>query len=371
VKFIHTADWQIGMNTKGMGKAGSLVRDSRVQSIDNIFKVAKKTHAEFILVCGDVFEDNLVSTEDVKKVISVINKYPEMPVYLLPGNHDYLGPGSVYKRTLFASIKNLTVFKDAEPVKYANVTLYPAPIEVNKRVEDPTSCIPNTSKNEGIRIGVAHGSLVGSFYTDQKIEFPIDSNCIQRTGLHYLALGHHHNKRLFTVDGVVRIAYSGTHEQTSFDETESGYCLLVEISDEKAVPIITPFKTGKLAWGLIEAKLSDRLSLSNLSDMLEHEIGKQILKLRVVGHLPFELKSEYDQLIEYHDTHHAFFKVDEDIDYVLPPDVSEIIEINDPIVKRTAECLRAMIEQETNKETQVGLVDSLGYLYKLVKEASQ
>lgn len=371
VLFIHTADWQIGMKATGMGEAGALIRDTRIQSIDNVFKIAQQNQAEFVLVCGDAFEDNQVSTEDVKKVVSIFNQYPEIPVYLLPGNHDYLGPGSVYRHPLFSSVRNLTIFNSSEPVRHGVVTLYPAPIVVNKRTDDPTMCIPDTSGTEGIRIGVGHGSLEGSFYTDQKIEFPIDPNCIQRTGLHYLALGHHHNKRFFPVDGVVRIAYSGTHEQTSFDETESGYCLLVDIPDEKTEPTITPHKTGQLEWGLIETQLSDQLSLNNLSEMLEKEVGKPILKLKVGGQLPFKLKNEYEQLLEYHDTHHPCYKLDISLDYTYPTDISEIIEINDPTVKRTAERLRDLIKGETDEKKKGELVESLGYLYKAVTEASQ
>ena len=371
MKFVHTADWQIGMKATGMGNAGFLVRDTRIQSIDNVFQVAQQNQADFIVVSGDVFEDNLVSKEDVKKVVSVINKYPDMQVFLLPGNHDYLGPGSVYNNRLFSSIENLTIFKNDNPINYKESTIFPAPIEVNKRAEDPTTCIHDTTDTQGIRIGVAHGSLLDSFYTNQKIEFPIDTNCIQRTGLHYLALGHHHNKHLFPNNGVIRMAYSGTHEQTSFEESDSGYCLLVEIQNENTAPIITPHKTGKLEWGLIETQLSDRLSLTNLSEMLKKETRKPILKLKVDGQLPFGLKSEYDQLIEYHDTQHSFFKVDDNLNYLFPTDVSEIIEINDPIVEQTAESLRNMIEQEDNEEKKAILVESLGYLYNKVKENLQ
>ena len=324
-----------------------------------------------MLVCGDVFEDNQVSTEDVKKVVTIINRYPELSVYLLPGNHDYLGPGSIYKHPLFSSVKNLIIFETSEPIKKGDVTFYPAPIEINRRAIDPTTCIPNTSDIEGIRIGVAHGSLEGSFYTEQKIEFPINSNCIQRTGLHYMALGHHHNKRLFPVEGVNRIAYSGTHEQTSFNEKESGYCLLVEIPNENASPIITPFKTGQLEWKLVKAQLSDKLSLDNLSLMLDEEVGKPILKLRVDGELPFILKDEFEKLVDYHDTQHSCFKLDSDVEYKIPTNVSEIIEINDPTVKRTAERLRVMLEQERDEEKKAVIVESLGFLYKAVREVSQ
>lgn len=371
MKFIHTADWQIGMKAIGMGKAAAVVRDSRIHAIENIFEAAKKNDAEFILVCGDVFEDNQVSIETVKKVISIFNKYPEMPIYLLPGNHDYLGPGSVYNQPIFSKVSNLVIFKDSKLVRHNDVTLYPAPIEINKRAEDPTICIPDTSKVNGIKIGVSHGSYEGSFYSEQKIEFPIRNSCIERTRLDYIALGHHHNMHLFDIDGITRIAYSGTHEQTSFNETSSGFSLLVEISSEDKIPRITPIKTGKLDWGLIDFSFSDKLSLTKLSEMLDNEKTKSILKLRLDGKLPFNLKGDVDNLIEFHDTQHTHFKVEFNTQYVVPTDISQIIEINDPIVKRAAELLRYQIEKVTDHEKHAQLVNCLGCLYQTVKEASQ
>lgn len=123
--------------------------------------------------------------------------------------------------------------------------------------------------------------------------------------------------------------------------------------------------------GLINFSLSDKLSLTNLSEMLDNEKTKSILKLRLDGKLPFNLKCDVDQLIEYHDTQHSLLNVESNIEYVVPTDISEIIEINDPIVKRTAELLRYQIENETDHEKHTELVNCLGCLYHVVKEASQ
>ena len=48
-----------------------------------------------------------------------------------------------------------------------------------------------------------------------------------------------------------------------------------------------------------------------------------------------------------------------------------LIEINDPIVKQTAELLRKKIETENDEKRHAELVDCLGCLYKAVQEASQ
>jgi hypothetical protein len=68
-------------------------------------------------------------------------------------------------------------------------------------------------------------------------------------GLDYLALGHFHSKTLYLgSDGVVRMAYCGTHEPTAFGESASGNVLIVEIPHRGATPQIQAVRTGILEW---------------------------------------------------------------------------------------------------------------------------
>jgi len=103
----------------------------------------------------------------------------------------------------------------------------------------------------GIHIGVAHGSLVGESPAPiwEDTDLPIHPSCIARTGIDYLALGHWHSHRNFPDETeTIRIAYSGTHEQTSFDEDRAGECLLVQIEKKGDAPRIEPISTTALFW---------------------------------------------------------------------------------------------------------------------------
>ena len=232
VRFIQTSDWQIGMKGGGLGKAGQIVRETRVKSIDNIFKVAQDKKADFVLLCGDIFEHNMIGQEDVKKVISIFNKYPNIQIYLLPGNHDILGADCVYNRPIFQQLKNLLILNSCEPIEIFNAVLHPCPILSKFTKQNITEAIPIVKKDKNIHIGVAHGSLVGKFATSnlEGVNLPVDPSCVDKTGIDYLALGHWHSFRIFKdTKGVDRIAYSGTHEQTNYNEDNAGYCLLIEI----------------------------------------------------------------------------------------------------------------------------------------------
>ena len=60
MKFLHTADWQIGMKAQSVGEAGARVREERIAAGKRVVEAAHTNGAEFIVVAGDVFEDNAV-----------------------------------------------------------------------------------------------------------------------------------------------------------------------------------------------------------------------------------------------------------------------------------------------------------------------
>jgi DNA repair exonuclease SbcCD nuclease subunit len=97
MRFLHTADWQIGMRATQVGDAGQRVRDERLAAARRVVEVARNAGAEFILVAGDTFEDNGVDRVLVQKAADILAAFGGA-VYLIPGNHDPLVPGSVWER---------------------------------------------------------------------------------------------------------------------------------------------------------------------------------------------------------------------------------------------------------------------------------
>ena len=57
VKFVHTADWQIGMKAAHVGAVGKRVRSERLESARRVVEAAASRQADFIIVAGDTFED--------------------------------------------------------------------------------------------------------------------------------------------------------------------------------------------------------------------------------------------------------------------------------------------------------------------------
>src|ERR1700674_5735857 len=104
VRFVQTADWQLGMRPYYLDeRTQELFAEARFDAIRQIGRVAQHEACDCVVVAGDVFE-NQPDRRTVARALDAMATIP-LPVYLLPGNHDPLEPGSVYRSTAFTSRK--------------------------------------------------------------------------------------------------------------------------------------------------------------------------------------------------------------------------------------------------------------------------
>jgi DNA repair exonuclease SbcCD nuclease subunit len=242
--FIHTADWQIGMRAVHAGSAAQEVRTARLSAAERVCSVASQEGVDFLLLAGDTFEDNSVDRQLIIQVAGILGSIT-IPVFVLPGNHDPLLPGSVWEHPVWKTCSNVTVLRERTPFKVPGGTLLPCPIFSRRSPEDPTSWIANDSA-DGICVVVAHGNAGELMAEDGG--FPIAVDTPARTNADYVALGHWHSTVLFSDGSATRMAYSGTPEATRFGEADSGNILLVRIPVHGAPPQIETRKIGELRW---------------------------------------------------------------------------------------------------------------------------
>ena len=301
VRFIHTSDWQIGMKGGGLGEAGEQVAEQRIETIDRILKIAEEQDADFVVVAGDAFEDNRVSYSDVDRVARIIRAHSDVILHVIPGNHDLPGPGSVWNRIVLRGVPNLRVYLNTDPVEIKEgVVLHPFPVFSRYSGTDPLSKLPDLARINGIHVAIAHGHITTvAFGKDQEsIGLPIDPSHVARSGLDYLALGHWHGTKLIDAHGDrCHIAYSGTHEQTTYDEIDAGNILLVEIEEKGALPRVEVIHSGKLRWGNEQLEFVEDETLDRLERLLS-SADYDLLQLELSGELPESLYPEYQQLLE-------------------------------------------------------------------------
>jgi DNA repair exonuclease SbcCD nuclease subunit len=257
MQFLHTADWQIGMKAAGTGGAAGAVRQARLAAAARVVEMT----ADFLLVAGDTFEDNAVDRALVQQTGEILGRF-RGPVYVLPGNHDPLQPGSVWEHPVWAQFPNLTVIREAAAYAVPGGTLLAAPLRETHSRRDPTACLADLERPEGAVVAMSHGTVEG---VDAGTEHhPIARNACARAGADYLALGHWHSTALYPdAAGAVRMAYCGTHETTKFGERDSGNVLRVRI---EGAPQMETIRTGTLRWYSLEERVQAPGDVAALRD---------------------------------------------------------------------------------------------------------
>jgi DNA repair exonuclease SbcCD nuclease subunit len=236
--FLHTADLQIGMTAGSVGGLAKSIQTARYESLRHILELAALHRAHFVVIAGDLFETNLVSAGLVREVMRLLENAQPMRVYLLPGNHDHLGPDSVYAREEFRRAgSHIHVFTDTSPVvvEDLDLTLYPVPCLETRSPESPARSVRKIQRTRH-HVAVLHGSLPERFGGGQEEDeyFPMTEEELRGLGMDYIALGHWHSLNPDPEkEPLSPFYYSGTPEPTGFGEKKSGNVLLVDLEGGK------------------------------------------------------------------------------------------------------------------------------------------
>jgi len=375
MKFIHTADWQIGMKAAHVGASGERLREARLISARKVVEEARAQGADFILVAGDTFEDNGVDRVLVQKVADILAG-SMISVYVIPGNHDPLVPGSVWDHPVWGELKTVHVLRQAQPLELPGGTLYPCPgLEKHSR-KDPTFWI-NARDAQGIRVGLAHGTVEGMPQVEPDHLIPRDTS--QRTGLDYLALGHWHSTGVFEDSvGAARMAYSGTHETTSFGERDSGNILVVEIAKPGAPPKVTPLRTGCLQWVTIVETLAQEGDLARVRSVVEQVTGPErtLIEVRMSGVLAGPDRTDLGRLSEVLESRFLYHRLDTEGLHLAPEDDRWLEEIPPGILREAGHRLRELANpsRAAGRESKVSpkiAAQALMELYALQQETER
>lgn len=339
MKFLHTADWQIGMRAAHVGAVGPKVREARLEAARRVVEVAHREQVEFIVVAGDTFEDNAVDRVLVQRVADILGKFTRGPVFLIPGNHDPLVPGSVWEHPAWGACARLHVLREATPVAVPGGTLHPAPLLEKHSPADPTAAL-DARGDTGIAIGLAHGTVQG--IAQGEPDYPIARNAAERAGLDYLALGHWHSFATYDGGAGVRMAYSGTHETTKFGERDSGNVLVVEVLNRGAPPKLTPHRTGGLLWRQIDRDIGQAGDLRSVREEIEaiRDGDTTLLDVRLSGVLACGEEEEIRRIADLIGARFLFGRCDTTALRPAPTDAGWLAELPAGFVRDAAEELQ-------------------------------
>jgi hypothetical protein len=96
------------------------------------------------------------------------------------------------------------------------------------------------------------------------------------------------------------MAYSGTHETTSFGERDSGNILVVDIAGPGVAPVVTSVRTGGLTWRVIEKDVRQQGDLQRVRHDIESQDNpvSTLVELRLKGLLAAGERDEIARIEE-------------------------------------------------------------------------
>ncbi|SIR82035.1 metallophosphoesterase family protein [Williamsia sterculiae] len=303
VTFVHTADWQLGMTRHFLGTdAQATYTAAREEAIERVGDLAREVAAAFVLVCGDVFEDPRVSTQIVRRALDRLSAI-DVPVYVLPGNHDPLDAASVYRSRTFVSGRPDNVI-----VLDASTTVEPAPgvrlVAAPWRTKTPHSDLVADALR-GVHVGpditilAGHGGVDDLTGRDDPATVSLAGmeTAIASGLLDYVALGDRHS--VTEVGSTGRIWYPGAHEVTNYDhrETDPGQALVVRLTRGRCRTVeVTPHRVGRWAFRSLRRELSGDADIDALCAELESIADKSrvVVQLGLRGALPVAARARLD-----------------------------------------------------------------------------
>ncbi|KXV76826.1 metallophosphoesterase family protein [Acetobacter cerevisiae] len=267
MKFIHTSDWQIGRTFRFADDdtLGALQAE-RLEVIRRLGLLARQEGAAHVLVAGDVYEHETPAERTLHQPIERMRDFADIQWHLIPGNHDADLPEGVWARLARSGLpENVTVHREPGAVLMDaahKAWVLPAVLKRRHILTDLTAYMDEAeTPPDALRIGLAHGSVVGFGGEVESEHNPVALDRAKRAGLAYLALGDWHG--FCQID--TRTIYSGTPETDRFTTGGGGggEAVVVTLHGPRAEPEIKRHRTGRYTW-----KKLDDVVLTSEQDIL-------------------------------------------------------------------------------------------------------
>jgi len=306
VRFVHTSDWQLGMQRWFLGGDDAEPRfdQARLDAVRAVLELARDEGAAAVVVAGDAFDDNQVADRTLARATEVLAE-ASVPVVIVPGNHDSLEPASVYRRWTAPPLVRVAERPGVVDVA-PGLEVVAAPLPTRRPSRD---LVKSALWGLGpaplgvVRVLVAHGQLQ-SYGQDPDESLVLDDqllrDALDRGVVHYAALGDRHSCTEHTgVDPSGRVWHSGTPEVTAFDDPDPGWALLVDVDPETRACRVERRRVGTwrfLEWERTLTQLEDVEALADELVRIDHK-ERSALRLRLAGQLRLADRARLDDVL--------------------------------------------------------------------------
>jgi DNA repair exonuclease SbcCD nuclease subunit len=213
---------------------------------------------------------------------------------VLPGNHDYLGPGDdLWRHFSEASADAVLLLNESRPYPLASfgidACLYPGPCLSIQSASNVVGWMKSAARDPAVRwhIGVAHGSLEGVSPDLKEKYYPMTRQELGSIGMDLWLLGHTHLPFPERPGRGDRIFIAGTPEPDDFKCRHGGSVWLLEIAAGGQVNAGLE-ATGQFRFLEESAEVRSLRDLGELERRLERLGRGTLLRQRLAGKLPRE-----------------------------------------------------------------------------------
>ncbi|MBI3979574.1 MAG: DNA repair exonuclease [Chloroflexi bacterium] len=226
-RLLHVADIHLDKPFGWLGSKGGEQRTQLKQTFRALVDLALAERVDAVLVAGDLFDSNWPSQDTIDLVRAQLRRLT-VPVFILPGTHDCLDEGSIYRKVDIAGSdgSHIHVFDGRQRAFDLDALDLTVHGRANLTKTSVTSPLEGITRNPATRFNVAmaHGSLV---MPGTENDFPISPSDLSAAAMDYVALGHWHRyQECPTPTG--KACYCGPPELLA--DGEHGFALLVDLA---------------------------------------------------------------------------------------------------------------------------------------------
>lgn len=233
MRFLLFSDLHLDAHFRALEPAAARRRRQSLRDVlARIGERARALEVDALLCGGDLYEHERFTPDTVELVRSTFADLHPIRVLVAPGNHDWLGPESLYRRADFTD--NVHVFTDDRLTAVEmddGLTLWGAahraPMGTGSFLRD------FTVDGEGVHLALFHGSERGAlvWQGDDKLPHaPFSAGDIEASGLAHAFLGHFHRPEdadLFT--------YPGNPDPLAFGEDGERGIVIADVAGDGTV----------------------------------------------------------------------------------------------------------------------------------------
>ena len=249
IKFLHAADLHLDAPFSALSPEQAAARRQEQRALlTELAEAANAQDCDVVLLAGDLFDSSSASEQTLLALRRALASI-RAPVFISPGNHDCLLPGSAYLTERWP--ENVHIFKtDAiEAVELPEKQLRVYGAGFTARHERPLLEGFRAKTDGWTNLMVLHGDATqaASPYN------PITPEQLAASGLAYLALGHIHQASGLLRCGSTCYAWPGCAMGRGFDECGQKGALLVELDGTSCRTEFLPVRTRRYEILQVEA----------------------------------------------------------------------------------------------------------------------